>query len=339
MADFEKYGFPDGKRYNSFVGYFKRRYGERLQKIVLDAGFTCPNRDGKVGRGGCTYCDNAAFHPSYSTAGKSLHQQLEEGIEFHKVRYRTTEHYLAYFQSFSNTYAPLERLRELYEEALSHPSVVGLVIGTRPDCVDEEKLDYLADLASGRILSGWTRSLAGEPERTAPVIVVEYGVESCYDQTLLRINRGHDFETARRAIEMTAERGLDVGVHFILGLPGETRQMMLDSCALINNLPIRSVKFHQLQIVKGTRMEQEYSACSGDFERFALDEYLDFFVDMLERLRPTLSIERFVGEVPPRFVNETPWGLIRNVELIRLLEQRLEARQTWQGRLYEICGL
>ena len=335
MTDFEKYGFPDGKRYNSFVGYFKRRYGERLQKIVLDAGFTCPNRDGKVGRGGCTYCDNAAFHPSYSTAGKSLHQQLDEGIEFHKVRYRTTEHYLAYFQSFSNTYAPLGRLRELYENALSHPDVVGLVIGTRPDCVDEEKLDYLSDLAHGKVLSSWSRSLAGEGVRNAPIVVMEYGVESCYDDVLQRINRGHDFETARRAIEMTAARGLDVGVHFILGLPGETRQMMLDSCTMINNLPIRSVKFHQLQIVRGTRMEQEYAECPGDFERFTLDEYLDFFVDMLERLRPTLSIERFVGEVPPRFVNETPWGLIRNVELIRLLDQRLEARQTWQGRLYE----
>ena len=324
---FEKYGFPEGKRYNSFVGYFKRKYGERLQKIVLDAGFTCPNRDGKVGRGGCTYCDNAAFHPSYSTAGKSLHQQLDEGIEFHKVRYRTTEHYLAYFQSFSNTYAPLERLKVLYEEALAHPSVVGLVIGTRPDCVDEEKLDYLADLASSVIKN----EAEGLPRH--PVIIVEYGVESCYDTTLQRINRGHDFETARRAIEMTAARGLDVGVHFILGLPGETRQMMLDSCALINELPIRSVKFHQLQIVKGTRMEREYAEHPEDFERFTLDEYLDFFVDMLERLRSTLSIERFVGEVPPRFVNETPWGLIRNVELLRLLDQRLEGRQTWQGRL------
>ena len=330
--DFAKYGFPDGKRYNSFVGYFKRKYGERLQKIVLDAGFTCPNRDGKVGRGGCTYCDNAAFHPSYSTAGKSLHRQMDEGIEFHKVRYRTTEHYLAYFQSFSNTYAPLERLKALYEEALSHPQVVGIVIGTRPDCVDEEKLDYLADLAGGRVLEGWSRSLSDGQERTAPVVIVEYGIESCYDQTLLRINRGHDFETARRAVTMTAERGLDVGVHFILGLPGETRQMMLDSCELINALPIRSVKFHQLQIVKGTRMEKEYEEKPQDFERFSLEEYIDFFVDMLERLRPDLFIERFVGEVPPRFVNETPWGLIRNVELLRLLEKRLEDRRTWQGR-------
>lgn len=330
--DFEKYAFPDGKRYNSFVGYFKHRYGERLQKIVLDAGFTCPNRDGKVGRGGCTYCDNAAFHPAYSTAGKSLHQQMDEGIEFHKVRYRTTEHYLAYFQSFSNTYAPLSRLRELYEEALGHPDVVGIVIGTRPDCVDEEKLDYLADLSQGKVLAGWSRTVASQV-RTAPIVIVEYGVESCYDRTLLRINRGHDFETARRAITMTAERGLDVGAHFILGLPGESVQMMLDSCEQINSLPLRSVKFHQLQIVKGTRMEKEYAECPEDFVRFSLEEYLDFFVDMLERLRPDLFIERFVGEVPPRFVNETPWGLIRNVELLRLLEQRLDSRATWQGRL------
>lgn len=330
---YEDYGFPDGKRYNSFVGYFKRKYGERLQKIVLDAGFTCPNRDGKVGRGGCTYCDNAAFHPSYSTAGKSLHQQLDEGIEFHKVRYRTTEHYLAYFQSFSNTYASLERLKTLYEEALRHPDVVGLVIGTRPDCVDEQKLDYLAELARGNVLKDWIRSLSDGQERTAPIIIVEYGIESCYDQTLERINRGHDFETARSAVQMTADRGLDVGVHFILGLPGETRQMMLDSCKLINALPIRSVKFHQLQIVKGTRMEKEYAECPQDFERFSLEEYLDFFVDMLERLRPDLFIERFVGEVPPRFVNETPWGLIRNVELLRLLEKRLQERDSWQGKL------
>jgi len=231
------------------------------------------------------------------------------------VRYRTTEHYLAYFQSFSNTYAPLERLKELYEEALAHPQVVGLVIGTRPDCVDEQKLDYLAELAKSH------------------VVIVEYGIESCYDSTLARINRGHDFETAPRAVQMTAERGIDVGVHFILGLPGETKEMMLDACSMINDLPIRSVKFHQLQIVKGTRMEKEFAECPEDFEKFSLDEYLDFFVDILERLRPTLSIERFVGEVPPRFVNETPWGLIRNVELLRLLDRRLEARDTWQGRL------
>ena len=329
---YEKYGFPSGKRYNSFVGYFKRKYGERLQKIVLDAGFTCPNRDGKVGRGGCTYCDNAAFHPSYSTSGKSLHQQLDEGIEFHKVRYRTTEHYLAYFQSYSNTYAPIERLKVLYEEALSHPDVVGIVIGTRPDCVDEEKLDYLASLTHSEYPGG-RQSKPFE----SPVVIVEYGIESCYDSVLSRINRGHDFETARKAVHMTASRGIDVGAHFILGLPGETRQMMLNACALINELPLRSAKVHQLQIVKGTRMEKEFADHPEDFERFTLEEYLDFFTDMLERLRPDLYIERFAGEVPPRFVNETPWGLIRNVELLRLLDTRLEERNTWQGRLRKSC--
>ena len=297
------------------MGYFKEKYGSRLQKIVVDAGFTCPNRDGSKGIGGCTFCNNDAFHPNYSTPDKSIFQQLEEGIEFHLNRYRKTEDYLAYFQSYSNTYAPLEHLKGLYEQALAHPKVKGIVIGTRPDCIDDRKLDYLAELAKEKI------------------VIVEYGIESCYDSTLERINRGHDFETARRAIEMTAARGIDVGAHFILGLPGENRQMMLDACELINSLPIRSAKFHQLQIVKGTKMEKEYAEKPHDFERFSLDEYLDFFVDMLERLRPDLYIERFVGEVPPRFVNETPWGLIRNVELLRLLDKRLEERQTWQGRL------
>ena len=325
-------GFPENKRYNSFVGYFRKVYGERLQKIVLDAGFTCPNRDGKVGRGGCTYCDNAAFHPAYSTAGKSLCLQIDEGIEFHKVRYRNAGCYLGYFQSFSNTYAPLERLRALYEEALSHPQVVGIVIGTRPDCVDEEKLDYIAALADGRVLKDWSRVIAGR-ERKAPVVIMEYGIESCYDSTLARINRGHDFSCVRRAVSMTAERGLDMGAHFILGLPGESKEMLLEQTSLINSLPLRSAKFHQLQIVKGTKMEKEYADRPEDFIRFSLDGYIDFFIDILERLRPDLYIERFAGEVPPRFVNETPWGLIRNAELLRLLDSRLEERDTWQGRL------
>ena len=308
------------------------KYGERLQKIVLDAGFTCPNRDGKVGKGGCTFCDNAAFHPSYSTSGKSILLQLDEGIEFHKVRYRNTEHYLAYFQSYSNTYAPLSHLKSLYEEALSHPKVVGIVIGTRPDCVDDEKLDYLAELSQGRILDGWERAMSDGSIRRNPIVIIEYGIESCHDITLKRINRGHDFKTAVDSVKKSAERGLDVGGHFIIGLPGETKEMLLESCRLINELPLRSVKFHQLQIVKGTKIEKEYAELPEDFLRFSLEEYIDFFTDMLETLRPDLYIERFVGEVPPRFVNETPWGLIRNAELLRLLDEHLEKRKTWQGR-------
>lgn len=321
--------FPDGKRYNTFVGYYKRVYGERLQKLVIDAGFTCPNRDGTVGYGGCSFCDNAAFHPSYSTAGKSIAAQIDEGIEFHQVRYRNTRHYLAYFQSYSNTYAPLTRLKKLYLEALSHPHIVGIVIGTRPDCIDEEKLDWLAELKAGRALPDWHRDGFG-----SPVVKVEYGIESCYDATLLRVGRGHDVAAAERAVRLSAERGLDPGAHFILGLPGESRSMLVDQCSFISSLPLHSVKFHQLQLVKGTRIEKEYAAVPDDFLRLDLPEYLDLVVDILERLRPDLYIERIAGEVPPRFVNETQWGLIRNFQILHLLDDRLSARDTWQGRLF-----
>ena len=321
--------FPDGKRYNTFVGYYKRVYGERLQKLVIDAGFTCPNRDGTVGYGGCSFCDNAAFHPSYSTAGKSIAAQIDEGIEFHQVRYRNTRHYLAYFQSYSNTYAPLTRLKELYLEALSHPHIVGIVIGTRPDCIDEEKLDWLADLKAGRALPNWRRDGFG-----SPVVKVEYGIESCYDATLLRVGRGHDVAAAERAVRLSAERGLDPGAHFILGLPGESRSMLVDQCSFIRSLPLHSVKFHQLQLVKGTRIEKEFADVPQDFLRLDLPDYLDLIVDILERLRPDLYIERVAGEVPPRFVNETQWGLIRNFQILHLLDDRLSARDTWQGRLF-----
>ena len=303
-------------RYNSQSEYFKSKYGVRLQKLVVDAGFTCPNRDGTKGRGGCTYCDNNAFHPNYSTPDKSIGRQLDEGIEFHRGRYRRAGGYLAYFQPYSNTYAPLEKLRELYGQALAHPEVKGLVIGTRPDCVDAAKLDYLASLAKDHI------------------VIVEYGIESCYDATLQHINRGHSWEDAVRAVEMTAGRGIATGAHFIFGLPGESREMMMAAADKINTLKIDSVKFHQLQIIKGTKMEEEFALYPERFETFTLEGYIDFFVDFLERLRPDLVIDRFAGEVPPRFVNSTPWGLVRNAELNRMLEGRLECRETFQGRLY-----
>ena len=325
MPDF----FPEGKRYNTFVGYYRRQYGERLQKLVIDAGFTCPNRDGTVGRGGCSFCDNAAFHPSYSTSGKSISEQIDEGIEFHQVRYRNTKHYLAYFQSYSNTYAPIPRLRELYLAALTHPKIVGIVIGTRLDCVDEEKLDFLAGLKAGEGLGDWHRDGFEHP-----VVKVEYGIESCYDETLLRVGRGHDVAVAEKAVRMSAERGLEPGAHFILGLPGETREMLLGQCRFISSLPLHSVKFHQLQIVKGTRMEKEFAQVPQDFLRLSLPDYLDMVIDILERLRPDLYIERVAGEVPPRFVNETQWGLIRNFQILHLLDERLSERNTWQGRLY-----
>lgn len=301
--------------YNGAAGYFRRIYGERLQKVVIDAGFSCPNRDGTLSRGGCTYCDNAAFHPGYSTPGKSIAGQIDEGIEFHRVRYRNANRFLAYFQSFSNTYASVDRLRQVYGEALSHPLVAGIVVGTRPDCIDDVKLDLLEELAKEHI------------------VIVEYGIESCRDETLRRINRGHDFACAREAVGKTAARGLPVGAHFILGLPGETVETMLEDCAVINSLPLRSVKFHQLQIVRGTAMEREFAEHPEDFVDFSLGAYIDFFVEMLRRLRPDLCIERIAGEVPPRFVTRTPWGLVRNVELIRMLENRLEELGVRQGDL------
>ena len=306
----------EGRRYNSFVGHLRQKYGCRLQKLVVDAGFSCPNRDGTLSTGGCTYCDNAAFHPNYSTPDKSITRQLDEGIEFHRGRYRSVTKYLAYFQAYSNTYGPLEKMRRVYEEALAHEDIAGLVIGTRPDCINAAKLDYLKELSQDK------------------VVIIEYGIESCHDATLRRINRGHTFDQARKAVELTAEKGIMQGAHFIFGLPGETRQMMLDMAPAINALPLDSVKFHQLQIIKGTAMEREFRERRDDFVTFTLEEYVDFFVDFLERLRPDLSIERFAGEVPPRFVNETPWGLVRNPQLIEMLEKRLEERDTWQGRLF-----
>jgi len=336
MRDWNFMEFPEGKRYNTFVGYYKRMYGERIQKLVLDAGFTCPNRDGKVGIGGCTYCDNAAFHPNYSIAGKPLKQQIDEGIEFHQVRYRNTAHYLAYFQSFSNTYAPLDKLKELYLDVLEHPAVVGIVIGTRPDCAEDEKLDWIADLKDGKILQNWTREMNDGRVLEAPLVTMEYGIESCFDDTLRHINRGHDFACAASAVNRTTSRGINVGAHFILGLPGETKERILEGCELINSLPLNSVKFHQLQFVKGTAMEKEHDENPENFLTMDLPEYLDFIIDILERLRPDLYIERVAGEVPPRFVKETRWGLIRNFEILHLLDSRLSARNSFQGRLYKV---
>ena len=245
------------------------------------------------------------------------------------MRYPRVKYYLAYFQSFSNTYGTLDRLRGLYEEALKHPQVVGIVIGTRPDCVDDEKLDYLADLKDGKVLKGWKREICEHP-----IVTVEYGIESCYDVTLKRVNRGHNFECARKAVEKTAERGIDVGGHFILGLPGESKQMLLDQCNIINGLPLSSVKFHQLQLVRGTVMEREFERCPDDFVSMGLEEYIDFIVDILMRLRPDLYIERIAGEVPPRFVKVSRWGLVRNFELLKMLDVRLEERGVMQGDLY-----
>jgi radical SAM protein (TIGR01212 family) len=311
------YPWGHTRRFNAYSNYFRNIYGARVQKVSIDAGFSCPNRDGTKGYGGCTYCNNDAFNPSYCIPAKPVTKQIEEGIEFHKWRYSEAVSYLAYFQAYSNTYAPLDVLKKLYEEALSYPGVIGLIIGTRPDCIDEEKLAYLKELSQ------------------RCYIAVEYGIESCYNKTLQRINRGHTFEEAASAVKRTTELGINTGAHFIFGLPGETREEMLSQAEIISGLPLKTVKFHQLQIIKGTAMEKEFKDNPGDFELFTWEEYLNFFISFLERLNPAFVVERFTGEAPPRFLTGKGWGKKRTDQIVNLIEKRLEEIDTWQGRLYE----
>ncbi len=321
MSEAEALELFMGRRFNAYSTHFRRIFGERLQKVTINSGLSCPNRDGSRSEGlidgkmGCTFCNNSAFTPSYCQPSLSITDQINEGIIFHRNRYREASRYLAYFQSFSNTYAPLDRLIAMYDEALSHPAVAGVIVGTRPDCVDESKLDYFAKLSREKY------------------VALEYGVESCYDETLRRINRGHDFACARRAIEMSAERGINTGAHFILGLPGESDEMLLEQTAIINSLPLTTIKFHQLQIFCSTPMAAEYDSDPGAFRFWDKDEYISFFIDILERLRPSLVVERFASEAPPRYHHGPNWGILRNEKLLSMFEKELSRRGGYQGRL------
>ena len=304
----------DDRPYNSYAAYFKRLFGGRVQKVAVNAGFTCPNRDGRISTGGCTFCNNSAFTPSYCQPTKSVSQQIEEGIEFHLRRYRTATRYLAYFQSFTNTYAPLEQLKQLYDEALSNPLVAGIVVGTRPDCVDEQTLNYFATLAKSHY------------------VALEYGIESCDDAVLASINRGHDYATAVRAVEMTAERGIHCGAHFILGLPGQSEEDLIAQTDKINALPLTTVKFHQLQVFRGTAMAEQYDNNPEQFRFWTVDEYIELFSEILSRLRPDIVVERFASEAPPRYHYGRNWGLVRNETLWTMLEKRLLEKNIYQGK-------
>ncbi|MBN2174452.1 MAG: TIGR01212 family radical SAM protein [Bacteroidales bacterium] len=311
------YPWGHNRRFNSYAEYFKQEFGERVQKVSIDAGFTCPNRDGTLARGGCTYCYNDAFNPSYCSPYKSITQQLAEGIEFHKVRYRRANKYLAYFQTYSNTYAPMAKLQPIYEEALAYPGVAGLVIGTRPDCMDDEKINWFSRLSRNYY------------------VMIEYGVESCYNKTLQRINRQHTFEQSVEAIEKTASAGIKTGAHIIFGLPGESVEEMYKEAPILSKLPINNIKFHQLQILKNTKMALEYHNNPADFYPFTLDNYIDFIINFIEILNPNFIIERFTGEVPPRFLTGLSWGNIRNDQINSLIEKRLEENNTWQGKNFK----
>lgn len=311
------YPWGTERRFNAYSDYFRRHFGERVQKITINAGFTCPNRDGRCGSGGCTFCDNRAFNPSYNDPRTSITDQIRKGMVFHRKRYRKAKSYLAYFQAYTNTYAEIDKLRLMYEEALAVPGVIGLVVGTRPDCVDAELLDYFQELS----------------RRT--YVVLEYGIESVFNRTLQRVNRGHDVEKSHWAVEETASRGIKVGGHVIIGLPGESRGDFLTMAKELSTWPLDSIKFHQLQVIKGTPMALEYMERPEEFETFTLEGYLDLMVRILEQLNPTFVVERIAGEVTPGMGIREGWGL-RYDGVLKAFEDLLLKQDSWQGKYYKM---
>ena len=303
-------------RYNDLSAYLSAHFPYKVQKISLNAGFTCPNRDGTVGYGGCTYCNNQTFNPAYCKTEKTVTEQLVEGKQFFARKYPEMK-FLAYFQAYTNTYAELEELKRKYKEALQVKDVVGIVIGTRPDCMPDTLLDYLEELN----------------QRT--FLIVEYGVESTDNDTLKRINRGHTFEVAEEAIRKTAARGIRVGAHIILGLPGETNDQLIKQAGVLSALPLTTLKLHQLQLIKGTRMAHEFEMQPEDFHLYSADEYIDLVIDYVEHLRPDLVLERFVSQSPKELLIAPDWGL-KNHEFTDKVKKRMRERDAWQGKKYAI---
>lgn len=292
--------------YKEFGPWLYSQLGFKAQKISVNAGFTCPNRDGRVGIGGCTYCNNQTFNPDYCKTNRTISQQLEDGKMFFGKKYPNMK-YLAYFQAYTNTYGDIEELQSKYDEALSVDGVVGLVIGTRPDCVSRRLLDYFSELNKHTFL------------------IIEYGIESVYDRTLQRINRGHDFNCTCKAVEETVSRGIFVGAHLILGLPGESRDDMVREAEIISELPVTTLKLHQLQLIKGTRMAEEFNANPSDFIRFTADEYADLVVDFINHTREDMVFERFVSQSPASLLAQPGWGM-KNYEFVELVKKKLQER-------------
>ena len=287
--------------YKDYSHWIREQFPFRVQKISVDAGFSCPNRDGHLSMGGCTFCNNKTFNPAYCDNRKSITRQLEEGKAFFAKKYPEMK-YLAYFQAYSNTYGPLAELKAKYEEALSVDDIVGLVIGTRPDCVSDDVLDYLETLSHQTFL------------------IVEYGIESANDDTLQRINRGHTFACSRQAIIKAHQKGIITCGHIILGLPGEDEQEMLRQAKAISDLPLDILKLHQLQVIKGTPLAAEYE--SHPFRVLSAEEYVDLVIRYVSQLRNNIILERFVSQSPPDMVLAPKWGL-KNHEFTDLLNKRI----------------
>ena len=302
------------KPYRDFGNFLKEIFPYKVQKISINAGFTCPNRDGKKGFGGCTYCNNQTFSPEYCHTEKSVKEQLEEGIRFFSRKYPEMK-YLAYFQAYTNTYDEIDRLIAKYEEALSFPDVVGLIIGTRPDCMANELLDYFSTLSQNKF------------------VMIEYGLESTSDRTLIRINRGHTHAESEDAILRTTDRGIYTGVHLILGLPGESKEEILHHADVLSALPITTLKLHQLQLIRHTRMAKEFEETPEEFHLYTADEYIDLVIDFMERLNPRIVVERFVSQSPKELLIAPDWGL-KNFEFTAKVNKRIAERNTYQGRLF-----
>ncbi len=302
--------------YRDYGSFLKSRFPFKVQKLSIDGGFGCPNRDGYKGHGGCTYCNNRTFTPGYCDKGDSITSQIKKGVEFFGRKYPDMK-YLAYFQAHTNTYAPIDVLKAKYEEALSQDGIVGLVVGTRPDCVGDELLDYLGELA------------------TKTFVMLEFGVESSDDRILRAVNRGHSFAQSRNAIVRTASMGICTCAHIILGLPGADSSQTTMEPAIISELPIDVIKLHQLQIVDGTTMARQYRETPLAFQLFkSPQDYATVVIDYIERLRPDIVLERFTSQSPDDLLIAPRWGM-KNYQFTALLRNMMMERHTWQGRLWQ----
>lgn len=307
--------FPENKRYNDYSTYIKTYFNQRVQKISLNIGFTCPNRDGTKGIGGCTYCNNTTFSPDYCQPVKTITQQLEEGILFFSKKYKTQK-YLAYFQSYTNTYAEVDLLKKMYLEALNYPEVIGLVVGTRPDCINSEIVEMLSEISSSHFVS------------------LELGVESTLNKTLRLINRCHTYEETVDAYKIVQNKGFNLGAHLILNLPGESKEEMLNHAKELSKLPINTLKLHHLQIVKHTIMAIQYKKQPSMFNLLNIDEYIELVAEFIAYLRPDIIIDRFINESPKHLLIAPNWSGIKNFEIINRIDSKLIEMNYWQGKYY-----
>lgn len=310
----KKTNYNTVKPYRDYGTFIRNKFGERVQKISINVGFSCPNRDGSKGTGGCTYCNNQSFKPDYCKPQNDIEEQLQKGIEFFNGK-RKINKFLAYFQSYTNTYAELDLIKALYLKALNHEGVVGLVIGTRPDCISEDLIEFLSELSKEYF------------------ICLELGVESTLDRTLEEVNRCHTYAETLKAYAMASNKGIFLGAHLILGLPGESRSEMLHHAVELSKLPIDFLKIHQLQVIKHTLMAHQYKNHPEEFNLFDIQDYLDLVTEFISILRPDIVIERFISESPPELLIAPKWGL-KNFEMVRLIEKRITAKNIWQGKFY-----